>query len=118
MHNELGAKGFEVLGFPCNQFGGQEPGTPAEILAFARDKHSAQFPLFEKVEVNGKNTHPVFRFLRSNSSLFDKNERVAAEIPWNFAKFLVNSQGKVVDYYGPQTAPEDIRPDIEKLLKE
>jgi glutathione peroxidase len=90
MHNELGPKGFELLAFPCNQFFNQESGTPAEIIEFVRSRFGSKFTLFEKVEVNGPNTHPVYRFLRNNSELYDKKTKEAKVIPWNFSKFLLN----------------------------
>ena len=93
MHTEMKDNGFQVLAFPCNQFGSQEPGTPAEIEAFARGKYGAEFPIFEKIEVNGPNCHPVYNYLRTYSSLYMKDKKVASEIPWNFAKFLVDSKG-------------------------
>jgi glutathione peroxidase len=116
MHNELKDKGFEVMAFPSNQFGGQEPGTAQEINDFARGKYGAQFTIFEKIEVNGDNTHPVYNYLRTNSSLYDAKKKQAGNIPWNFAKFLVNAEGHVVNYYAPTVDPQSIRPDIEKLL--
>ena len=87
MHNEMKDQGFEVCAFPCNQFGGQEPGTPDEITSYAKTTHSANFMFFEKCDVNGNTAHPVYNFLRQNSSL--KGEAIT----WNFAKFLVNGQG-------------------------
>ena len=116
MHSELRDKGLEILGFPCNQFGSQEPGTPQEINDFARGKYGAEFPIFAKCEVNGAGCHPVYNYLRTNSSLWNAEKGLANEIPWNFAKFLVGADGKVVGYYEPKTFPEDIRKDIDKLL--
>ena len=116
MHDDLSARGFEVLAFPCNQFGGQEPGTPEEIHKFATGKYNAKFPLFAKCEVNGTNPHPVYNYLRRHSELWDESSGTAQQIPWNFAKFLVDESGQVLKYYGPRTSPEEIRPEIENLL--
>ena len=88
MHNELKDKGFELLAFPCNQFFSQESGTNQEILEFVTSRFGSKFTLFDKVEVNGPNTHPVYRFLRSNWGKEKSGE--AKVIPWNFAKFLIN----------------------------
>ena len=95
---------------------GQEPGTNAEIKAFARDLYGAEFPLFAKSDVNGPNTNEVYKFLRQNSELYDKNKGEVKEIPWNFAKFLVNKEGHVVKYYNPKIEPRDLTKDIEAML--
>lgn len=109
MHNELKERGFELLAFPCNQFFSQESGSHEEILEFVRSKFGSKFILFEKAEVNGPNTHPVFKFLRNNSSLFNEKDGTSKVIPWNFAKFLVNSDGKVVEFFKPNDNLSDIR---------
>ena len=109
IQNRYGSRGFSVLGFPCNQFGGQEPGTPGEISAFAASK-GANFPMFEKVEVNGVNAHPLYRFLRLNSSLN------GGEISWNFGKFLLDRSGNIAGYYEPRVSPSEFVSDIENLL--
>lgn len=101
VHERLKEKGFEILAFPCNQFFGQESGTPEEIDAFVQNNFKASFPIMEKVEVNGENTHPVFAFLRNNSSLYDPVTKTAKVIPWNFAKFFVNSKGQVINFFAP-----------------
>ena len=106
-------RGFEVLGFPCNQFGHQEPGTEKEIQSFCQLNYGVTFPLFSKIEVNGPNTHPVFKFLKA-----EKGGLLTDNIKWNFTKFLVDTTGNVVDRYAPQTIPARIAPDIEKLLPE
>ena len=103
---------FSVLAFPCNQFGGQEPGDRDAILAFARGKYGATFPIFDKVDVNGLNAHPVWKWLMEQ-----KGELLGADVKWNFAKFLVGRDGKVIKRYGPPTAPEDIEKDILAALK-
>ena len=104
-------QGFEVLGFPCDQFGHQEPGDDAEIKSFCDVNYGVQFPLFSKIEVNGANTHPVFGYLKSN-----KGGLLGRTIRWNFTKFLVAKNGRVVDRYAPTTPPERIAADIEREL--
>lgn len=106
------AQGLEVLAFPCNQFKQQEKGSNEEIKQFCDLRFNIKFPLFSKVDVNGDNTHPLFTFLKSQAPgiLGSKG------IKWNFTKFLVNKEGKVIKRYAPTTKPEAIESDIEKLL--
>jgi glutathione peroxidase len=105
-------RGLEVLGFPCNQFGAQEPGSAEEIGAFCDKNYGVSFPMFAKIDVNGENAHPLYRFLRgTKSGIFGTNA-----IKWNFTKFLVDRQGKVVDRYGPSTEPKALAGAIEGLL--
>ena len=104
---------FLVLGFPCNQFGGQEPGDDGEILNFCEVNFGVTFPLFSKVDVNGKNSHEIFNWLKSQA----KGILGTEAIKWNFTKFLVTPDGKNVTRYSPQTSPESIIKDIEDLLK-
>jgi len=112
IHGKYKLQGLSILGFPCNQFGSQEPGTAADIKKFVA-KYGVQFDMFEKIRVNGSDTHPVFRYLKANtSSMF------GGFLKWNFTKFLVNRAGKPVERYAPSTNPEKILPEIEKLLKE
>jgi glutathione peroxidase len=111
MYQRLGPKGFVVLGFPCNQFGGQEPGTPAEIKAFT-DGYGVTFPLFSKVDVNGPNTHPLFAYLKKQ-----KGELLGDDIKWNFAKFLIGKDGTVLQRYGPPQSPSAIENDVVKALE-
>lgn len=111
MYQRLGPKGFVVLGFPCNQFGGQEPGTPAEIKAFT-DGYGVTFPLFSKVDVNGPNTHPLFAYLKKQ-----KGELLGDDIKWNFAKFLIGKDGTVLQRYGPPQSPSTIENDVVKALE-
>lgn len=109
MYEELQGKGFEILAFPCNQFFGQESGSQEEILAFVKDNFNVKFRLFEKIEVNGANTHPLYTYLRLHSELFDKNTKSARVIPWNFAKFLVDRKGEVFAYFTPNDGIEKVR---------
>jgi glutathione peroxidase len=105
-------KGFEVLGFPCDQFGHQEPGSDEEIHSFCERNFGVTFPLFKKIEVNGDNTHPVFEYLKKNAPGL-----LGQRIKWNFTKFLVDGQGKVIKRYAPTTTPEKIESDIQQLLE-
>ena len=106
------ANGFSVLAFPCNQFGGQEPGNEQEIESFCDINYQTSFPLFSKIEVNGASSHPLFTHLKSEAPGVLGSKR----IKWNFTKFLVNQQGQVVKRYAPSTKPEAIAKDIEALL--
>jgi len=112
VYRQFQARGAEVLGFPCNQFGQQERGSEAEIGAFCEKNFGVSFPLFAKIDVNGANAHPLFRYLKHAAPGVLGTER----IKWNFTKFLVNRDGEVVKRYAPQTKPEAIAADIEKLL--
>ena len=103
--------GFVVLGFPCNQFGGQEPGTAAEIAEFCTLNYAVDFPMFGKIEVNGEGADPLYRWLRLETPGSDNHE-----IEWNFVKFLVGRDGKPVKRYGEKFPPTEIAPDIEQLL--
>ena len=105
-------QGFVVLGFPCDQFGGQEPGSDNEILDFCQTRFDVSFPLFSKVEVNGSAAHPLYEFLKNEKSGLFKTKR----IKWNFTKFLVSREGEVFKRYSPSTKPMDLKNDIEKLL--
>ena len=105
-----------ILGFPCNQFFSQESGSEAEIKKFVKDNFNASFPLFEKIEVNGADTHPLYVFLRQHSELFNSNKGQAKVIPWNFAKFIVNRKGEVIKFAPPTVEPKDLRPLIEEEL--
>ncbi|CAI2381617.1 unnamed protein product [Moneuplotes crassus] len=116
IHDKFSDKGFQIFAFPCNQFGAQEPGTNEEIRAFAQDKYGAKFQLFDKIDVNGEDTHSVFTFCKRNSSLHDSSTETTGDIPWNFAKFLINSDGEVVEYFDPEKQPEECIPKIEELL--
>ena len=108
-------RGFSVLGFPCNQFGAQEPGSEAEIGEFCERKYGVSFPIFAKIEVNGPRAHPLYQFLkRSKPGILDIFG--AGGIKWNFTKFLVDRKGCVVVRYGPSTKPEKLAGKIERLL--
>jgi glutathione peroxidase len=103
LHEQYGDKGFAVLGFTCNQFGAQEPGSPDEIATFCETSYGVTFPLFEKIEVNGDDRHPLYEELTSHAD----DEGQAGDIQWNFEKFLVSRDGEVVRRFRPMTAPED-----------
>ena len=93
VHRKYRDQGFEILAFPCNQFMKQEPGTNPEIKAFAQELYGAEFMMFEKTNVNGSSSCEVYKYLRRNSELYDTKKGEVKEIPWNFAKFLVDSEG-------------------------
>lgn len=131
LYREFGGRGLEILGFPCNQFGGQEPGTDAEIQEFCSVKFDVTFPVLAKVEVNGPDAHPLYRHLRAaapgdfgpaSGFLYEhvKKTRPEAigtdEVKWNFTKFLVAADGSVLRRYEPTVAPEEIRADLDTLL--
>ena len=105
--------GFSVLAFPCNQFGGQEPGSSEEIQEFCTVNYGINFPIFEKVDVKGEDAHPLFKYLTS-----EKKGLLGSEsIKWNFTKFLINKEGKPIARFAPNTTPEKISKEIENLLK-
>lgn len=112
LYEKLGEKGLTILGFPCNQFGKQEPGSEEEIGAFCRMNYGVSFPMFAKIDVNGPNAHPLYEFLKGEQPgvLGTKN------IKWNFTKFLVDRSGKVVDRFAPMTKPEDIEKSVLSAL--
>jgi glutathione peroxidase len=111
LHRDFGPRGFSVLGFPCNQFGAQEPGKASEILEFCSTQYDVTFPLFEKIDVNGANAHPLYEYLKRQQSGL-----LGSSIKWNFTKFLVDRAGKVVARYAPTARPEGLRQQIETLL--
>ncbi len=112
LHRRFGPDGLTVLGFPCNQFGGQEPGDAAEIASFCSLTYDVSFPILGKVEVNGPGTAPLWRHLKAAAPGLLGSEAVK----WNFTKFLVDRSGAVVQRYAPTTKPDAIAPDIERLL--
>ena len=111
LHRDLSPRGFSVLGFPCNQFGAQEPGQAAEIQAFCSTNYDVTFPLFEKIDVNGARAHPLYEYLKRQQSGL-----LGASIKWNFTKFLVDRAGHVIARYAPTARPEGLRQKIETLL--
>ncbi|RBW49856.1 glutathione peroxidase [Marinobacter sp. F3R11] len=113
LYEELREQGLVVLGFPCNQFMNQDPGDDASISQFCSLNYGVEFPVFSKIDVNGEGAHPLFQFLKSEAKGLLGSEK----IKWNFTKFLIGRDGKVVRRYPPTTKPEDIRADIEKLLQ-
>lgn len=113
LQDKYASKGFAVLGFPCNQFGQQEPGSATDIKSFCETRFGVSFPLFEKVDVNGTNAHPLFQHLvKAAPGIFGTEG-----IKWNFTKFLIDGSGNVVKRYGSNAEPKDIDRDIEALLK-
>ena len=111
LQRTLGARGFSVLGFPCNQFGGQEPGDAKQIEQFCATNYAVSFPLFAKIEVNGVGAHPLYQYLKS-----EKSGLLGSSIKWNFTKFLIDRSGKVVARHAPTTSPEALTTEIEALL--
>lgn len=105
-------RGLIIVGFPCNQFGEQEPGDEAAIGEFCSLTYNVSFPMFAKVLVNGDNTHPVYKFLKKEA----RGVLGTESVKWNFTKFLLDREGKVVERFAPTTLPEDLATDIEKLL--
>lgn len=114
LYEKYGSDKFAVLAFPCNQFAGQEPENNAEIVNFCHTNYQVTFPVFAKIEVNGKNTVPLFAYLKSQR----KGVLGTETIKWNFTKFLINQKGEVVKRYAPMTAPSSISQDIENCLRE
>jgi glutathione peroxidase len=111
LQDTYGERGFTVLGFPCDQFGHQEPGTEEEIGAFCQKNYGVTFPMFSKIEVNGDGAHPLYQWLRSQ-----KGGLLGSKIKWNFTKFLLGKDGRVLDRYAPTTTPAKIAGDVEKAL--
>ena len=112
LYQQYAGRGLEVLGFPCNQFGAQEPGSEAEIQDFCTTSFGVEFPMFAKIDVNGSAAHPLYQFLKSEHPGLLGTE----SIKWNFTKFLVDREGNVVERYAPTATPESLAKDIEKLL--
>ena len=113
LYNQYSKQGFEVLGYPCNQFGSQEPGSNQEIEKFCKINYAVTFPLFSKIEVNGPSAHPLFKFLTSSKPGLLGTKA----IKWNFTKFLINRNGEPVRRYSSKTTPEEISSEILKLLE-
>jgi glutathione peroxidase len=114
VYQQFRARGVEVLGFPCNQFGAQEPGTADDIGAFCEKNYGVSFPMFAKIDVNGAQAHPLFRKLKQDAPGILGTQA----IKWNFTKFLVRKDGTVYQRYAPATKPAELMADIEKLLAE
>lgn len=112
LYKEYKDQGLEILGFPCNQFAKQEKGSNEEIHEFCQLNYGVSFAMFEKIDVNGKNAHPLYKYLKNEAKGL-----ISKEIKWNFTKFLIDSQGNVVKRYAPTVAPLKIKEDIENLLK-
>ncbi len=111
LYEKYSEQGFVVLGFPCNQFRNQEPGTNEEIKEFCSTNYGVTFPMFSKIDVNGENAHPLYKFLKS-----EKSGLITDEIKWNFTKFLIDKDGKPVERYATTTKPSSIEKDIEDIL--
>ena len=111
IHEEYAPRGFAVLGFPCNQFGGQEPGNAEEIGAFCEGQYQVSFLMFDKIDVNGAQAHPLYNFLKS-----EKSGVLGQAIKWNFTKFLIDRTGQVVGRFAPTTTPDQLKEKIEALL--
>lgn len=112
LYRKYQTRGLEVLAFPCNQFGHQEPGSDQEIKNFCQMQYQISFPVFSKIEVNGVQAHPLYQFLKSNS----KGVFGTSSIKWNFTKFLVDKKGNVVRRFAPIQSPEKLAPAIEAIL--
>jgi len=112
LYEEYKEKGFEILGFPCNQFANQDSGTNEEIQKFCLLNYGVSFTMFEKIDVNGENAHPLYKYLKNEAKGF-----LSKEIKWNFTKFLINTDGNVIKRYAPTVVPSKIKGDIENLLK-
>ena len=112
LYEEYREQGFVVLGFPCDQFAHQEPGTDDQIGAFCERNFGVEFPLFSKIEVNGSGAHPLYEWLKS-----EKSGVLGGRIKWNFTKFLVGRDGRVIDRFGPNRKPEDLRDAVEDALE-
>ena len=111
LYDQYAGRGFTILGFPCDQFGHQEPGDEAEIASFCERTYGVSFPMFAKIEVNGKHTHPLYAWLKD-----ERSGILSGAIKWNFTKFLIARDGTVVDRYAPRTAPAELVEDIEAQL--
>ena len=111
LQQKLAPRGFSVLGFPCNQFGSQEPGDAAQIENFCSTNYAVTFPMFEKIEVNGSDAHPLYKYLKS-----ERPGLLGSSIKWNFTKFVIDRFGKVVARHAPTTKPETLTKEIEALL--
>jgi glutathione peroxidase len=116
IYNTHKQDGLMIFGFPCGQFMGQELNNDEDIKEFVEKKFEVDFPMFSKIEVNGPNSHPIYKYLKANSQEMS-DEKGLKNIPWNFAKFVVDSQGKVMNFYKPNMKPKEILKDILPILK-
>ncbi|NWL88876.1 MULTISPECIES: glutathione peroxidase [unclassified Paenibacillus] len=114
LYTEYAERGFAVLGFPCNQFAGQEPGTEEEIKSFCETNYQVTFPLFSKIDVKGEHAHPLYQYLVEHTP----EPYRTGDIEWNFVKFLIDRSGNIMKQYSARTEPEAIRSDIEQLLEQ
>jgi len=112
LYEEYKEQGFEILGFPCNQFANQDSGSNEEIQNFCLINYGVSFTMFEKIDVNGQNAHPLYKYLKDEQKGF-----LSKEIKWNFTKFLIDKDGIVIKRYGPTVSPLNLKDDIESLLK-
>jgi len=112
LHKELEDQGLIILGFPCNQFGSQDPGVDEQIEEFCQLNYGVSFPMFSKIEVNGSGAHPLYAYMKKEA----RGLLGSKTIKWNFTKFLVNRKGQVVERYAPNDKPESIKADVQKLL--
>lgn len=112
LHKELEQEGLVILGFPCNQFGSQDPGGDDQIEEFCQLNYGVSFPMFSKIDVNGSDAHPLYKYLKKEA----KGLLGSEAIKWNFTKFLINREGDVVERYGSADKPKSIKADIQKLL--
>ncbi len=113
LYKKYSAKGLVILGFPCNQFGKQEPGTEKEIISFCSENYGVTFPMFAKIDVNGENTHSLYKYLKG-----ELKGKKGADISWNFEKFLIDREGYPALRFSPRTEPAALEKEIEKLLTE
>lgn len=111
LYHSLRDRPFEILGFPCNQFGAQEPGSEKDIQEFCSLNYGVSFPMFGKVDVNGETADPLYKYLTHQAPGVEHKD-----IPWNFTKFLVDKEGNVIKRYSPETAPQDLKKDVEEML--
>lgn len=111
LYKKYNGQGLEILGFPCNQFGKQEPGTEKEISDGCLINYGVTFPMFAKINVNGKNAHPIYKYLKE-----ELKGKVFNDIKWNFTKFLIDSEGKPIKRFSPTTKPKELEKEIEELL--
>lgn len=117
LREKYGPKGLEILAFPCNQFGAQEEGCPWDIKKAMKSTYKVEFPMFTKIDVNGPNMHPVYKYLNYNSELYDEKAQKLTEIPWNFSYFLVDQDGKVIKFIQPDDYLDQVEAAVKKILE-